>query len=157
PSQNRKTQRPSRVFYLIGSILLAVWALNKFGDQNAATSSTNSSRNSNLVSPGQSDSSIDTSPTVRRALPVETSPSPTDVDRALQLNSAVSPAASPLPTASAYAAAPFRLPAPSPSIAAGSTYRVANVRKGDFLYLRGGPGADYRPILRIHPGTGGIM
>jgi hypothetical protein len=98
---------------------------------------------------GQSE--VESANTIRRALPVEPNASRT------QMEPTVPPAPSPLATASVYATAPFEIPAPSPSIAAASRYRVVNVRKGDFLYLRGGPGAEYRPILRIHPGTTGIM
>jgi uncharacterized protein YgiM (DUF1202 family) len=37
-----------------------------------------------------------------------------------------------------------------------TTYRVVNIRSGDFLYVRAGPGSVYRPVARIPPGTRGI-
>ena len=190
PSPNRTTKRPSRVLYVLGSILLIIWALNKLSDLTTAKSPSNSS-SPNLISPAQRDSLSDkpaadagtkqnsvkhdeekqrqteialnststyparptdsnTSPTIRRAVPVEVSPAPT------RLEATATPAPTLLPTTSVYAAAPLQMPAPSPLITPDSRYRVVNVRRGDFLYLRGGPGSNYRAIVRLHPGTRGI-
>jgi len=82
--------------------------------------------------------------------------SPTTIRRKLPVEPTVPTAPSPVVTASVYAAVPFESPITSPTIAAHRTYRVVNVSKRDFLYLRAGPGSDYPAIARIHPGMGGV-
>lgn len=37
------------------------------------------------------------------------------------------------------------------------TYRIVNIRPGDTLNVRAGPGSSYPTVLKLTPGTGGIL
>jgi hypothetical protein len=86
-SQNPPTRRPSKIFYTLGCVMLAIWLLNKVFDQRAPTSNAKRAEewgkqpdlraNAALPSPhGTSSAGPTYSPSVRKALPVEpTSPS----------------------------------------------------------------------------------
>ena len=182
--QNPPTRRPSKIFYTLGCVMLAIWLLNKVFDQSVPTSPT-----SNALPAGGATAGPTYTPTVRKALPVEpTRPSSNAssadtaaikewVDRAakraeewrkqpdLRANAA---RPSPYDTSSAGptytptvrkalpvepTATPSVAPSPTPLVA---TYRVVNDLPKGILNLREGPSSTSRVSVEIRAGTGGI-
>jgi hypothetical protein len=165
--QNPPKRKPSKVFYTLGCIMLAIWLFNKVLDQSAPRSPAGTASSAetatikqwveqaakradewskqprstaNEAPPSRDDTasaSPDHSPAVLPALPVEPTYSPT-IRRALPVE----------PTA-----APSRSPSETPLI---TTYRVVNDLLGGSLNLRDGPGSTYRALVKIKAGTGGI-
>jgi hypothetical protein len=140
---------------VLGWILLAIWLLNKVFDQNGTRSPTdNRSSSSDSVSSAQSYGSP------KESRPYGTysanpNSSPSTIRRALPIEANVRPSPPPVATASEYTA-PVESTALTPAIPTERTYRVVGVTRGDFLYLRAGPGSDYPAVARIHPGMRGI-
>src|SRR5262249_49221832 len=58
---------------------------------------------------------------------------------------------------------PHAIPVPSPTafvphaMPAWDTYRVVRISQGDYLNVRAGVGSQYHVIMRLEPGTGGIV
>lgn len=128
---------------------LAVWVLIKVFDQNAPQAPTSNSPSSRTPSSSSSNSASGVADAatikerVHRAAKRgeewgKQSGLTENIRRALPVEPTVSPAQS---------------PAATPNV---PTYRVVNVRAGDSLTVRAGPGSNYPIVARLRPGTGGI-
>jgi uncharacterized protein DUF4236 len=182
--QNPPKRRPSKIFYTLGCVMLAIWLLNKVLDQ-----STPRSPASNALPTGGATAGPTYTPTVRKALPVEPAPPSSNAlsadaatikewaDRAekraeewrkqqdLRANAAPpspygAPSAGPTYTPTVRKALPVEptaAPSGSPSTTPlVATYRVVNDLPKGILNLREGPGSAYRTLVLIKAGTGGI-
>jgi Bacterial SH3 domain len=158
-TQTPQTRKPSKVFYMLGSIMLAIWLLNIVFNQNAPRSSTSRGENKQQ--------SADTT-TVQQS-----------VDQAAKRaeewgkQSEITANAGASSRYSAYSATPNYSPAivrralpvetpattrefmPSTTPPVRS-YRVVNVAARDFLYLRAGPGSTYPAVARLPASARGI-
>jgi Protein of unknown function (DUF4236)/Bacterial SH3 domain len=153
---NPLQRKPSRIFYMLGFIMLGIWLISKFSEQNAsmakpgpqATPLASTSPEHDYNSSGETQSNATASspygthpanpnlPTVPRAIPVKPTESPT-VLRAIPLE----------PTA------PPGSPSTTPVVA---SYRVVNDAPSGFLNLRETPSSTSRVVVEIRAGTGGI-
>jgi Protein of unknown function (DUF4236) len=170
PAPSASSQPPtksnaSKVFYVLGLILLAIWLLGKLSEQGAPTSSPPYPVSS--VTPSVLRSMAATAPPISSytgsgkylkvpALPkYSASPLSTAIPRALPVET---PAySSQLPTAapsSVLAQTPIarQLPALTPI----PTYRVVKINHRDTLNLRAGPGSTYPTVALIRPDARGI-
>ena len=142
----------ARTFTIVAAAL-AIWVLIKVFDQNAPKAPTSNPPSSPTPSVPSSSSSNSASAVADAATIKEwvhraakrgeewgkQSGLTGNIRRALPVEPTVSPAQSPTAT---------------PTV---MTYHVVNIRAGDSLSVRAGPGSNYPIVATLRPGTGGIM
>jgi hypothetical protein len=139
--QIQKQSKPSKMFYILGTILLGIWIIGKLQYANKSN-----------VKPATPYNTYSPSPNY----------SPTFFPRAIPRNTYPYNTYSPTPNYSPTVfprAIPIEPNAPPPSLSTTpleATYRVVNDLPGGTLNLREGPGSAYRLLVKIKAGTGGI-
>lgn len=172
PQPNRSL---SRTFYAIGIVLLVVWLLTRIPQQNQSTSSDHATAFQPSTTPTAVVTPLDNTGAApiaaQRGLPPKpwASPNPIETPIGVRRAPGVAPTSPPLaaPLSSRFAASlsvtqnqPSSSPLmalPTPATHYLPKFRIVKVAPRDSLNVRAGPGATYPTVVRLKPGTRGIV